>query len=243
MFAAHFAVGLAIGARARRAPMPALLAGAFLPDIVWIGLAAAGVEPFTRSAFFDGWSHSVVSVLVEAAVFALCFAHKGVRVWLPVWLAVMSHVVLDVIYSPQAHRALSARVTGRSVGPLALGLAAGSPWLFALLVGPARHRDCASWRIRVSGVALVVPAQPGGGNRVAGAGAALAFLETGCFFRKELRDDVASGNHRSSFHRCAHPVHSMAASWRPPTRRELLICMRVTLRRVWHCAVARVEFR
>jgi hypothetical protein len=101
MFAAHFAVGLAIGARARRAPPPALLAGAFLPDIVWIGLAAAGVEPFTRSAFFDGWSHSVVSVLVEAAVFALCFAHKGVRVWLPVWLAVMSHVVLDVIIHPR----------------------------------------------------------------------------------------------------------------------------------------------
>jgi hypothetical protein len=100
MFAAHFAAGLAIGARARRAPMSALLAGAFLPDVVWIGLAAGGVEPSAPSVFFDGWSHSFVSVLVMATVFALFFAHKGVRVWLPVWLAVISHVVLDAIIDP-----------------------------------------------------------------------------------------------------------------------------------------------
>jgi hypothetical protein len=100
MFAAHFAAGLAIGARARRAPMSALLAAAFLPDVVWIGLAAAGVEPSAPSVFFDGWSHSFVSALVEATVFALFFAYKGVRVWLPVWLTVMSHVVLDAIIHP-----------------------------------------------------------------------------------------------------------------------------------------------
>lgn len=99
MFAAHFAVGLAIGARAR-APMSALLAGEFHPDVVWIGLAAAGIEPSASSVLFDGWSHSFVSVLVEATVFALFFARKGVRVWLPVWLAVMSHVVLDAIIHP-----------------------------------------------------------------------------------------------------------------------------------------------
>jgi hypothetical protein len=101
MFAAHFAAGLAIGARARHAPMSALLGGAFLPDIVWIGLAAAGVEPSAPSVFFDGWSHSFVSVLVTATVFALFFAGRGVRVWLPVWLAVMSHFVLDVIIHPR----------------------------------------------------------------------------------------------------------------------------------------------
>jgi hypothetical protein len=100
MFAAHFAAGLAIGARARRAPMAALLAGAFLPDVVWIGFAAVGVEPSAPSVFFDGWSHSFVSVLVEATVFVLFFAYKGVRVWLPVWLAVLSHVVLDAIIHP-----------------------------------------------------------------------------------------------------------------------------------------------
>jgi hypothetical protein len=100
MFAAHFAAGLAIGAPARRVPKSALLAAAFLPDVVWIGLAAAGVEPSAPSVFFDGWSHSFVSVLVEATVFALFFAYKGVRVWLPVWLTVMSHVVLDAIIHP-----------------------------------------------------------------------------------------------------------------------------------------------
>lgn len=100
MFAAHFAVGLAIGARAPRAPMSAMLAGAFLPDVVWIGLAAAGVEP-SAPVFFDDWSHSFVSVLCIATVFALFFAAKGAGVWLPVWLAVMSHVVLDAIIHPR----------------------------------------------------------------------------------------------------------------------------------------------
>ncbi len=100
MFAAHFAAGLAIGAHARRAPMSSLLAGALLPDIVWIGLAAAGVEPSDPSVFFDGWSHSFVSVLFMATVFALFFAYKGIRVWLPIWLAVMSHLVLDSIIHP-----------------------------------------------------------------------------------------------------------------------------------------------
>jgi hypothetical protein len=81
--------------------MSALLAGAFLPDVVWIGLAAAGVEPSAPAVFFDGWSHSFVSVLVTATVFALFFAHQGVHVWLPVWLAVMSHVVFDAIIHPK----------------------------------------------------------------------------------------------------------------------------------------------
>lgn len=100
MFAAHFAVGLAIGAHARRAPMAALLAAAFLPDIVWVGLAVAGIEPSAPSVFFDGWSHSVASVLVMATLFALFFVHEGVQVWLPIWLAAMSHVVLDAIVHP-----------------------------------------------------------------------------------------------------------------------------------------------
>ncbi len=100
MFAAHFAVGLAVAARARRAPMSAVLAGAFLPDLVWIGLATAGVEPSAPSAFFDGWSHSVVSVLAEATIFAMFFAYRGYRVWTTIWLAVLSHVVLDAVIHP-----------------------------------------------------------------------------------------------------------------------------------------------
>lgn len=100
MFAAHFAAGLALGARAPRAPTWAVLAGAFLPDVLWIVLATAGVEPSAPSVFFDGWSHSVASVLAEATVFAAFFVNKGYRVWLPIWLAVMSHVVLDGIIHP-----------------------------------------------------------------------------------------------------------------------------------------------
>jgi hypothetical protein len=101
MYAAHFAAGLAIGARARRAPMWALLGGAFVPDIVWIALSAAGAEPAGSSVFFDDWSHSLLSVTLEATLFALCFVRGGKAVWLPVWLAVASHFLLDAIIHPR----------------------------------------------------------------------------------------------------------------------------------------------
>lgn len=101
MYAAHFAAGLAIGARAPRAPMWALLAGAFLPDVVWIGLSCAGAEPAETGVFFDDWSHSLVSVLILATLFALCFVRKGRGVWLPTWLAVASHFVLDAPIHPR----------------------------------------------------------------------------------------------------------------------------------------------
>ena len=100
MFAAHFATGLAIAARARRAPLLALLVAAFLPDLVWIALAYAGVEPTGPSTFFDGWSHSCISMFTVSTAFALCFARKGSRVWIPVWAAGMSHAVLDGIIHP-----------------------------------------------------------------------------------------------------------------------------------------------
>ena len=100
MFAAHFAAGLAIGARERRAPMTALLVGAFLPDLVWIVLAALGVEPASPGAFFDGWSHSFLSILIQATLFSLCFLGRERRACVSVWLAVMSHVILDDIIHP-----------------------------------------------------------------------------------------------------------------------------------------------
>jgi len=101
MYAAHFATGLAIGGAARRAPMWALLLGAFLPDLVWIALAAGGVEPAGASVFFDDWSHSLLSILLQATLFALCFARRGVGVWMPVWLAVGSHFPLDAAIHPR----------------------------------------------------------------------------------------------------------------------------------------------
>lgn len=101
MYAAHFAAGLAIGARAPRAPMWVLLAGAFVPDIVWIVLSVAGVEPSATSMFFDDWSHSLLSVTLQASLLALCFARAGKTAWIPVWLAVISHFLLDAIIHPR----------------------------------------------------------------------------------------------------------------------------------------------
>ena len=101
MFAAHFAAGLAIGGRESKAPISALLAGVFLPDLIWIALAFAGVEPSGPSVFFDGWSHSFLSVATEATVFASFFALKGLRVWLSIWFAVLSHFALDAIIHPR----------------------------------------------------------------------------------------------------------------------------------------------
>jgi hypothetical protein len=101
MYAAHFAVGLAIGARAPRAPVAALLAGCFLPDIVWIVLAASGIEPSNTPHFFDDWSHSLLSIVVEASLFSLLFIRRGVEVWVPIWLAVALHFLLDVLIHPK----------------------------------------------------------------------------------------------------------------------------------------------
>lgn len=101
MYATHFAAGLAIGARSPRATMWVLLAGAFLPDIVWIVLSAAGVEPSATSMFLDDWSHSLLSVALQASLLALCFVGAGRTVWMRVWLAVMSHFLLDIIIHPR----------------------------------------------------------------------------------------------------------------------------------------------
>lgn len=101
MYAAHFAVGLAISSRAPRAPIGALLAGCFLPDIVWIVLATSGIEPSSPRVFFDDWSHSLLSIVVEASLFSLLFIRRGVDVWVPIWLAVALHFLLDVLIHPK----------------------------------------------------------------------------------------------------------------------------------------------
>lgn len=101
MFAAHFAAGLAIKATQRRAPAWAVLTGAFLPDLLWIALAGAGVEPTSDAAYFDGWSHSVASITVQAVLFALCFHRLGGAVMLAMGLAVFSHLPLDALIHPR----------------------------------------------------------------------------------------------------------------------------------------------
>lgn len=101
MYAAHFAAGLAIRSRAPKAPAWALLTAVFLPDFVWIGLSGTGIEPATGTLFFDDWSHSALSILVEASLFALLFYRRGISVWLPIWLAGLSHLVLDLPIHPR----------------------------------------------------------------------------------------------------------------------------------------------
>lgn len=129
MYAAHFAAGLAISSRAPRAPLWALLAACFLPDIVWIVLAASGVEPAGPSVFFDDWSHSLASIVVEASLFALLFIRRGLYVWLPIWLAVASHFLLDVLIHPKP-LALYPHATWHAPWDLWSWGLAKTPWLF-----------------------------------------------------------------------------------------------------------------
>jgi hypothetical protein len=101
MFAAHLAAGLAIKAAQPKAPTWALLTAAFLPDVLWIVFAGIGLEPSSDALFFDGWSHSAASIVVEAALFALCFYRSGRAVAIAVGLAVLSHLPLDALIHPQ----------------------------------------------------------------------------------------------------------------------------------------------
>lgn len=101
MYAPHFAAALAIKSRAPKTPTWALLTGAFICDLIWIGLARAGIEPTQLNVFFDDWSHSLATTVLWGALFALIFWRRGVSVMLPVWLAVFSHFLLDTPIHPK----------------------------------------------------------------------------------------------------------------------------------------------
>ena len=101
MFAAHLAAGLAIKSAQPKAPTWALLTGAFLPDFFWIAFAAVELEPATDTVFFDGWSHSLFSILLQATLFALLFYRERGATMAAVWIAVFSHFCLDVPIHPR----------------------------------------------------------------------------------------------------------------------------------------------
>lgn len=99
MYAAHFAAALAIKGRVPQAPVGALVAAAFLPDFFWIALAGFGVEP-TRPVFFDDWSHSLLMIVIWATLFAVLFWRGGKLIALAVWIAGLSHFLLDFLIHP-----------------------------------------------------------------------------------------------------------------------------------------------
>jgi len=100
MYVAHLATALAIKGAQPKAPVWALATAVFLPDLVWLGLSIAGIERVDGATWFDGWSHSVLSILVQAAVAAAVFRRAGRDVALAVGIAVASHLLLDLPMHP-----------------------------------------------------------------------------------------------------------------------------------------------
>jgi hypothetical protein len=100
MYAGHFAAGLAIKVAEPRAPMAALLGLAFLPDLLWLGFSVSGIELVEPGQWFDGWSHSVASIIVQAVVVAMLWWRQGVGIAAAVGCAVLSHVILDLPMHP-----------------------------------------------------------------------------------------------------------------------------------------------
>jgi len=100
MYAGHFAVGLAIKAAEPRVPMTAVMCLVFLPDLFWLSLSVGGLELAEPGMWFDGWSHSIASIIVQAALVAALWWHRGARVAAAVAAAVLSHLVLDLPMHP-----------------------------------------------------------------------------------------------------------------------------------------------
>jgi len=139
MFAAHLAAGLAIKAAQPKVPAWSVLTGAFLPDLVWIGFSGAGLEPTSDAFFFDGWSHSVASIAVQAILFALCSFRYGRPVMFAVGLAVLSHIPLDALIHPKPlelwpHAAQVLGVPDWSWGQTVLALGKSRYWWTQLTV-------------------------------------------------------------------------------------------------------------
>jgi hypothetical protein len=101
MYAAHFAAGLAVKGRVPQAPTAALMTAVFLPDLIWVALARAGIEPeYPPRGFFDDWSHSFLTITVWSTLFALFFWKRDRRIALAVWIAGLSHLILDFLIHP-----------------------------------------------------------------------------------------------------------------------------------------------
>jgi len=100
MYAGHFAAGLAIKTAEPRVPMAAVMVLVFLPDLFWLFLSISGLETVERGTWFDGWSHSIASIIVQAALATALWWHRGPRFAVAVCAAVLSHLILDLPMHP-----------------------------------------------------------------------------------------------------------------------------------------------
>jgi len=100
MYAGHFAAGLAIKAAEPRVPMTAVMCLVFLPDLFWLSLSVGGLELAEPGMWFDGWSHSIASIIVQAVLVTALWWHRGARVAAAVAAAVLSHLILDLPMHP-----------------------------------------------------------------------------------------------------------------------------------------------
>lgn len=100
MYAGHFAAGMAIKAVVPRAPTAVLAASIFLPDLLWLGLSVTDIEVVTPGAWFDGWSHSFASIVLQSVVVGLVWSWSDARVAMALAGAVLSHLVLDLPMHP-----------------------------------------------------------------------------------------------------------------------------------------------
>ncbi len=98
MLPGHFAAALALKRAEPRAPNWALLTAVGLLDLMFGVLMFAGLEGEKNQAAFIldiPWSHSLVMAIVWSALFAAAFLRLGRRVAAVLFIAVLSHWVLD----------------------------------------------------------------------------------------------------------------------------------------------------
>jgi len=113
MYLGHLAAGLVLKARVREAPLAWLLAATVVSDVLCGVLLMLGVEQvvihgsltFSHGQATIPYSHSLVGTLVLASVAAWIAARSASRrVGFAVFLAVLSHYVLDVLtHLPDMH--------------------------------------------------------------------------------------------------------------------------------------------
>lgn len=97
MFVGHFAAGLALKTVEPRTPTLGLMIGVGFLDLVYGVLVAFRVEGGSFDHFITPWSHSLVMAVVWSLAFAAVFWRLGVRIFLVLFAAVMSHWLLDLV--------------------------------------------------------------------------------------------------------------------------------------------------